>query len=75
MLENAYNAVNLSPPWKFYNVNDCRTIERLARRRTGMTRRMFPRTGTHHNALDDAKYQAHYISKMYQAIMSVQRNG
>lgn len=44
-------------PVKFYNELDVRTITRLAKRLTGFNQRDIPMVGTHHNALDDAKYQ------------------
>lgn len=68
MLEDAYNALGMNIPWKHYNVNDCRTVERMARE-VGVTRDQFVREGTHHNALADATYQAAYISAMWRAIL------
>ena len=52
ILTAAYRAVGLEAPWKFWNNRCYRTLKSL-----------FPetpmlRTGTHHNALDDAKSQA-----------------
>lgn len=68
MLENAYKALSLNIPWEFWNVNDCRTIARIAKA-LGVTKDDFPPLeGTAHNALDDAIYQAQYISGMHQAI-------
>lgn len=54
------------PPWKFYLIRDCRTVEDLST----VSKKQFPRQGTHHNALDDAVYQAQYISAMIQQITS-----
>lgn len=48
-------------------VRDCRTIEELARY-IGITRKQFIRRGDHHNALDDAIYQAEYISGMWRGL-------
>tara|TARA_R110002020_G_scaffold274804_2_gene490007 strand:+ start:1242 stop:1754 length:513 start_codon:yes stop_codon:yes gene_type:complete len=62
MLENAYGEGN--QPWRFWNVRDCRTVEWLSK----LDRGSFERKGVHHNALDDAIYQAEYISAMIQDI-------
>ena len=67
MLQNAYESEEgRNTPWKFYNVNDCRTIERLAQ---GLvSRKDIPFEGVKHNALADAIHQAKYISAMWQAL-------
>jgi len=60
ILKNAYRAVGLPLPWK-YSASRCfRTL-----------RALFPQVeppegvgGVHHNALDDALYQAHFYSKI-----------
>lgn len=52
--------------WKFYSVRDCRTVEDMAQ---GLVcRKDIERRGDHHNALDDAVYQAEYISAMWKAL-------
>lgn len=66
LLEDAYEQIMVPAPWRFYNVMDCRTMEMAASHL--VTRKSIPRQGTHHSALDDAKYQATYISAMYQAV-------
>lgn len=66
ILETAFERLNIATPWEFYNVRDCRTIEDAA---FGICDRAeFERDGVHHNALDDAKYQAKYISGMWQKL-------
>ena len=68
ILEHAYKNSKLSEaPWKYYNVNDCRTVVRLAKQ-IGVYKKDFPFLGIEHNALDDAIYQAGYISAMWQAL-------
>jgi len=64
MLENAYASTKSNPPWKFWNVRDCRTVQEIST----FNRSEIPREGTHHNALSDAIYQAKYISAMLQEI-------
>lgn len=58
ILGNAYRKAKLEQPWKFYNDRCYRTVKNL-----------FPlieleRTGTAHNALDDAKTQAKHLINM-----------
>ena len=57
LLAAAYDVVNLPVPWKFYNNRCYRTMKSMS---------AVPkpdREGVHHNALDDAKYQAlHLVS-------------
>lgn len=57
LLESAYTAVGAPPPWKFWNVRCCRTVLALGNRTIGKDR-----SGTHHNALDDAKSQAKAVA-------------
>lgn len=52
LLEAAYRAVKLSPPWRFYRCRDYRTW-----RETLSTWPDREQSGTDHNALDDAAYQ------------------
>ena len=66
ILEHAYTQLGLIAPWKFWNVRDCRTAEEMARPKA--SKKDIPRQGTHHNALDDAKYQAEYVTHLYRAM-------
>ena len=52
-------------PWDFWNVNCCRTIKRIAYERGW---KMPAREGVHHDALDDAVYQAKWVSDAWQHI-------
>ncbi|MCY0148341.1 3'-5' exoribonuclease [Hoeflea sp. G2-23] len=45
--------LEVTPPWKFWNVRDLRTALHLF----DLDPRTMGRTGTHHDALDDAKFQ------------------
>lgn len=66
ILEHAYIQHNINIPWKFWNVMDCRTVRKLYEEKRGGLDQNF--SGTKHNALDDAIYQADYISKMWRAL-------
>ncbi|PAJ68762.1 hypothetical protein CJF42_26255 [Pseudoalteromonas sp. NBT06-2] len=69
ILRNAYQACSLEVPWVFYNDRDVRTIVDLGRTlRNFNLKKDMPFTGTVHNALDDAKHQAKYVSAIYQAL-------
>jgi hypothetical protein len=59
------HAFNYNSKWKLWAVNDVRTIVRLAR---GIVNRPSMQKGTAHNALDDARHQAIYVSSMWQAL-------
>lgn len=61
ILEHAYinGSVGLAPAWHFANIRDMRTIVEDAQ----LDGTEWPkRVGVHHNALDDATYQAQVIS-------------
>lgn len=66
ILSDAYQH---SPPWQFWNVRDVRTVVDMAQ---GIVERESCKfVGVKHNALDDAIFQAEYVSKMVMAL----RNG
>ena len=66
ILDHWLHALEFSTAWDF-NVRDCRTLVELAAVR-GFHKSQYPRGGGHHNALDDAIYQAQYISGMWQGL-------
>ena len=64
VLGNLYKAYMLKPPWHYRDVVDIRTMVMLSPKELDTYE---ARVGlTHHNALDDAIYQAGYISKIWQ---------
>jgi DNA polymerase III epsilon subunit-like protein len=65
MLAHAFTQHKLTIPWKHWNSRCVRTVKELPLAK-GVT---VPRTGTHHNALYDAIYQA----KLVQAITKVMK--
>lgn len=66
IIEYAYRrCLQEAAPWQFWMARDCRTIEALAK---GKYDRPKMDAGVAHNALDDAVFQAGYVSKMWQAL-------
>lgn len=55
LLKSSFDAVNADVPWKFWNHRCFRTVKNLY---PGI---QVPRQGTHHNALDDARYQTQHL--------------
>lgn len=69
ILGNAFKAARMRQPWPFYGDRDVRTMVDLGRR----LREIDPKKdlefkGTVHNAVDDARHQARYVSAIYQAL-------
>lgn len=62
VLERAYEVVGVKPHWEFYNHRCYRTLKALADPSIKAER-----SGTHHNALDDAKTQAEHASRILRA--------
>ena len=58
LLKNAFNAIDADPPWEFYNHHCFRTMKNM------FTVGPQPRSGTHHNALDDAISQTHHLHRI-----------
>jgi len=58
ILDSAYKRMKIPTPWKYYNNRCYRTLKNL---RPDI---QLERTGTHHNALDDAKCQAIHLMKI-----------
>lgn len=67
ILASAYRATRAPQPWKFWNDRCYRTVKEL-NRHLPMTKR----TGTHHNALDDAKSQAGHLMEIFAQPRSAQ---
>ena len=61
ILANAYHVTNRPVPWEFWKERDLRTLK-------GLNPDMkIVRDGVHHNALDDARYQARLVQHILQA--------
>lgn len=68
LLEVSYRKLfDVKPPWGFRAVRDCRTINSLVDG-WGLPDIPRPVTNTAHNALDDAIYQATWVSAQWKAI-------
>ena len=57
--------LNQKAPWQFWNVRDVRTIKELAK---GIVKFDDKLEATAHTALDDAIFQAKYVSAFYQGL-------
>lgn len=67
IMDYAFNRITGNPaPWNFWNVRDVRTIKELGELKSPFTGKL---QGTAHNALDDAVFQAGYVSHYWQALM------
>lgn len=66
VLATAYKACRLPVPWKFWNERCYRTMKAL------YPEIRMERTGTHHNALDDALSQARHLA---QILMHISKGG
>lgn len=64
LLEAAFRAIGINPPWTYRAPRDCKTIWDAA---GGID---LPFEGTPHNALDDAKHQARCVIEAYRRIRS-----
>ena len=60
LISAAYAKVDMPLPWKFFNNRCYRTLKSLA------PDVKIERIGSHHNALDDARSQAHHAVKIIQ---------
>lgn len=70
ILENAYRSEG-GHPWRYNRVYDCRTLRMVHERIIGKYE--LEMEGVHHNALDDAIYQAKWVSGMYRNINTARR--
>lgn len=68
ILEHGFSRVGREIPWMFWNVRDCRTVADLAGKRPPK----IGGNGVYHNALDDAKHQALWVSEMWQGLKGKQ---
>ena len=61
ILSNAYQAIKMKVPWKYWNERDVRTISDLY----PSIKKALTFKGTKHNPLDDCKYQVEYLYHTY----------
>ena len=67
ILGNSYEACKMHKPWSYANNRCFRTLKNEIKLKPGQ---FVPREGTHHNALDDAIYQAKVAQKLLANIRS-----
>jgi hypothetical protein len=61
LMSETLKLLNIKPKFSFRSARDIRTLVSLSK----LTVKSIPREGTHHDALDDCKHQAKYVSAAY----------
>ncbi|EFA9333116.1 exonuclease [Escherichia coli] len=69
ILCRSYERQGIPCPWRYYNDRDVRTIVELGKAIDFDARTAIPFEGERHNALDDARYQAKYVSAIWQKLI------
>ncbi len=69
ILRRSYERQGIPCPWRYYNDRDVRTIVELEKAIDFDARTAIPFEGERHNALDDARYQAKYVSAIWQKLI------
>ena len=72
ILRRSYERLGIPCPWRYYNDRDVRTIVELGKAIDFDARTAIPFEGERHNALDDARYQAKYVSVIWQKLIPSQ---
>ena len=72
ILRRSYERQEIPCPWRYYNDRDVRTIVELGKAIDFDARTAIPFEGERHNALDDARYQAKYVSAIWQKLIPSQ---
>ncbi|HAO9140106.1 TPA: exonuclease [Escherichia coli] len=72
ILRTSYERLNIPCPWRYYNDRDVRTIVELGKTIGFDTRTVIPFEGVRHNALDDARHQAKYVTATIQKLIPSQ---
>ncbi|MCZ6084960.1 3'-5' exoribonuclease [Escherichia coli] len=72
ILRTSYERLDIPCPWRYYNDRDVRTIVELGKAIDFDARTAIPFEGERHNALDDARYQAKYVSAIWQKLIPSQ---
>lgn len=66
ILTNAFKACGITPHFSHWNDRDVRTIVEMGRVILNIDpKKTMTREGVHHSALDDAKFQARYVSDIW----------
>ncbi|EPT1286213.1 3'-5' exoribonuclease domain-containing protein [Escherichia coli] len=72
ILRRSYKRQGIPCPWRYCNDRDVRTIVELGKAIDFDARTAIPFEGERHNALDDARYQAKYVSAIWQKLIPSQ---
>ncbi|WP_124866182.1 exonuclease [Escherichia albertii] len=72
ILRRSYERQGIPCPWHYCNNRDVRTIVELGGAMNFDARTAIPFEGERHNALDDARYQAKYVSAIWQKLIPSQ---
>lgn len=67
VLREAYSLLGMYCPWHWIADRDIRTLV-VTNQTLGLKRPDIPRVGTHHNAVDDAEFQANLVFALIQSI-------
>ncbi|EMX25701.1 exonuclease family protein [Escherichia coli MP021566.1] len=69
ILRRSYERQGIPCPWRYDNDRDVRTIVELGKAIDFDARTAIPFEGERHNALDDARHQAKYVSAIWQKLI------
>ncbi|WP_349665324.1 exonuclease [Escherichia coli] len=69
ILRTSYERLDIPCPWRYHNDRDVRTIVELGKTIGFDARTTIPFEGVPHNALDDARHQAKYVSAIWQKLI------
>ncbi|EFN8730121.1 TPA: exonuclease [Escherichia coli] len=72
ILRRSYERQGIPCPWRYCNDRDVRTIVELGKAIDFDARTAIPFEGERHNVLDDARYQAKYVSAIWQKLIPSQ---
>ncbi|EGM8437902.1 exonuclease [Escherichia coli] len=72
ILRRSYERQGIPCPWRYCNDRDVRTIVEQGKAIDFDARTAIPFEGERHNALDDARYQAKYVSAIWQKLIPSQ---
>src|SRR5699024_4106659 len=69
ILRTSYERLDMPCPWRYCDDRDARTIVELGKALDFDARTAIPFEGIRHNALDDARHQAKYVSAIRQKLI------
>ncbi|EFB1292230.1 exonuclease, partial [Escherichia coli] len=72
ILRTSYERLDIPCPWSYHNDRDVRTIVELGKTIDFDARTVIPFEGVRHNALDDARHQAKYVTATIQKLIPSQ---